>query len=103
MVKDVIDGIKQAEAKAAGIVEEARKNRGSLVAEAREAARRAVEDARKQGADGVKRALEGAQKDAEHKTEEIARTEAGEREKVRQSAARNVSKAVEIVIERMLK
>jgi vacuolar-type H+-ATPase subunit H len=103
MVKDVIEGIKEAEAKAAGIIEEARKKRGELVAEAREAARKAIDEAKKQGAEEVKRALEGAQKDAERKTAEIAQVETQERDKVRKASAHNVSKAVEIVIERMLK
>jgi len=103
MVKDIIDGIKATEAKAAGIVEEARKKKGALVTEAREAARKGIEDAGKQGREQVKQALEGARKEAERKIEEIAAGEASECEKVRQAAARNVSRAVEVVIERMLK
>lgn len=103
MVKDVIDGIKETEAKAAGIVEEARKKKGESVAEAREAARKGIEDAGKQGGEQVKHALEGARKETERRIEEIAAGEASECEKVRQAAARNVSMAVEAVIERMLK
>ncbi len=103
MVKDIIDGIKATEAEAAGIVEEARKQKGELIAEAREAARKGIEDAGKQGVEQVKRALEGARKEAERKMEEIAAGEASEREKVRQDAGRNISGAVEVVIERMLR
>ena len=103
MVRDVIDGIKEAEAKAAGIVEDARKKKGELVAAAREAARKGIEDAGKQGGEQVKQALERAGKEAERKIEGTAIGEASECEQVRQAAARNVSRAVETVIERMLK
>ena len=102
MVKDIIDGIKETEAKAAGIVEEARKKKGELIGAARDAARKGIEDAGKQGGEQVKRALEGARKEAERRIEEIAGSEAAECEKVRQAAARNVSRAVETVIERVL-
>jgi vacuolar-type H+-ATPase subunit H len=103
MVKDIIDGIKETEAKAAGIVEEARKKKGELIAAAREAARKGIEDAGKQGGEQVKQALERAGKEAERRIEEIDAGEASDREEVRQAAARNVSRAVETVIERVLK
>ncbi len=103
MVKDVIDSIKATEAKAAGIIEDARKKKGELVAAAREGARKGIEDAGKQGGEQVKQALKRAGKEAERKIEEIAAGEASECEKVRQAATRNVSRAAEVVIERMLK
>lgn len=102
MVKDVIEGIKETEAKAAGMIEEARKKRVEIVAGAREGARKAIEEAQQRGSEQVKQALEGARKDAEAKIEGIAAAEKAECEKVRQSSARSISKAVETVIERVL-
>ena len=103
MVKDVIDGIKETEVRAAAIVEEARRRRAQLVGKAREEGRSLMATAHEQGKQLVKQALETGQKDAERKVEEIAAEEKATREKVRQASSRNISRAVETVIERMLK
>ena len=103
MVKDVIEGIKETEAKAAGMVEEARKKRAEIVAGAREDARKVLEQAKVQGNEQVKQALEAARRDAEARIESISAEEREGCGKVRQAAAANMSKAVEAVIERMLK
>jgi vacuolar-type H+-ATPase subunit H len=102
MVKDVIEGIRATEAEAAGITDRARKKRGEIVAASREKARHTVEEATRQGNERIKSALDTARKDAEARIETIGADEKQKREAVRQGAARNISKAVETVIERML-
>jgi vacuolar-type H+-ATPase subunit H len=102
MVKEVIESIKEAEAKAAGIIEEARKKRGEIVAGERDRARRAVEEADKAGKEEVRVALERAQRDAEARIEGIASDENKKRKAVGDVAAKNIPRAVEAVIERML-
>lgn len=102
MVKDVIEGIRATEAEAADIIDRARKKRGEIVAAAREEARRMLEEATAQGTGRVKSALEAARKDAEARTETIGADENEKREAVRNAAAKNISRAVETVIERML-
>jgi vacuolar-type H+-ATPase subunit H len=102
MVREVIEGIKEAEAKAAGIIEEARKKRGEIVAGERDRARRAAEEADKAGKEEVRVALERAQRDAEGRIEGIASDENKKRKAVRDVAAKNIPRAVEAVIERML-
>ena len=102
MVRDVIEGIKETEAEAEAIVEKARTKKAELIAKAREEARDLVEQARKQGAERMKQALEKAREDADRKSGEIANEEARMGEDVRRSSSKNVPRAVEVVIERML-
>lgn len=103
MVREVIEGIKQTEAEAAAIVENARKRKAEMAAKAREDAKKIVDDARKRGADAVKQALAKAAEDAKIKTEEIAKQEKSDREALRQASSRNIGKAVDLVVERVLK
>jgi vacuolar-type H+-ATPase subunit H len=101
MVKDIIDGIRDTETKAAGILEEARKQKAEIIAGAKDDARKTVEDAEARGKDIVKAALEQAKKDAAGKVEEIAAREAIDLEAVRAEASGRISKAVEIIIKKM--
>ena len=102
MVKDVIDGIKATEAGAARVIEEAKRKRAENIARAKEEARAMVESARTQGGVEVKQALERAGEEAARRTDEIAKAEDEEREKLRRSSSGNIPKAVEAVIKRML-
>ena len=102
MVKDVIEGIKATEAEATGMIEAARKKKGEIVGGAREDGRKAVEEATRRGNEQVKQALDLARKDAEQRMQGIAADEKRQREAVKQAAAKNTSKAVEAVIERVL-
>jgi V/A-type H+-transporting ATPase subunit G/H len=103
MVKEIIDGIKETEARAANIVEEARKKKAEIVAKAKDEARKSVEQAHEQARETVKQALEAAAAEAERKVAEIKTQGQSERELLKQAAGQNISKAVEVVIERMLK
>lgn len=103
MVREIIESIKQTEAKAAALVEEAKQKKAEIIARAREEARKSVEEARKQGAERVKQALQDAQQDVEAKVAEIARQEAEKQKLVREASSANISKAVDLTIERMLK
>ena len=49
MVKEIIEGIKETEAKAAEIIEEAKKRKAAMIAKARDDARKKVDEARKRG------------------------------------------------------
>jgi len=102
MVKDVIEGIKATEEKAAGLVEEARRKKADKIAKAKDEARTIIDDARKQGSDRVKQALERAGDEASRRAEEIAKAEEDERETLLRSSSGNVPKAVEAVIKRVL-
>ena len=101
MVKDIIDGIKSAEVKAAGIVEAAGKQKADLIARARDDARKIVEDAEAGGRDIVKKALDGAGQDAAGKVEEIAAREARDLEAIRAEASGRVDRAVDIIIKKI--
>ena len=101
MVKDIIDGIKNTEVEAAGILEDARKQRADLIAKAKEDARKIVEDAEAGGRDLVKKALDRAKEDAARKIEEIAAREAVDLEAVRAEASGRVNQAVDIIIKKM--
>jgi len=103
MVKDIIDGIRETEAKASGILEEARKKRAEIVAEAGDEARKIIETAHADGKAGIKLAVENAQTEADAKIAAIAAEEDETRKRVIDSSSGNVSKAVDFVIERMLK
>lgn len=103
MVKDIIDGIREIEAKASGILEETRKKRAEIVAEAREEARKIIEKAHADGKEAVKLAVTHAQTEADAKIAAIAAEEDETRKRVNQSSSGNVGKAVDFVIERMLK
>lgn len=103
MVKDIIDGIKETEAKAAGALEEARKKRAEIVAAARDEAREIIEKAHADGKEGIKLAVTGAQTEADAKIAAIAAEEDETRKRVIASSSGNIGKAVEFVIERMLK
>lgn len=102
MVRDVIEGIKATEAKAAGIIQDAQKRKAEIIAKAREDAKKLIEDAKKQGTETVKQALAKAQEDAKAKTEEIAEQEAAARQTITQTSSKNISTAVDLVIERTL-
>ena len=101
MVKDIIDGIKGTEARAAAIIEDARKEKAGLIARAKDDARKIVEGAEAKGKDIVKEALEKAKGEAAAKVKEIAAREAKAREVVRGDASRRVDQAVEIIIKKM--
>jgi len=101
MVKDIIDGIKNTEVEAAGILEGARKQRADLIAKAKEDARKIVEDAEAGGRDLVKKALDRAKEDAARKIEEIAAREAVDLEALRAEASGKVNQAVDIIIKKM--
>jgi vacuolar-type H+-ATPase subunit H len=101
MVKDIIDGIKNTEAQAAGILEEARKQKADLVARAKEDARKIVEEAETGGRDIVRQALDRAKQDAAAKVEEIAAREAKDLEAVRAEASGRVHQAVDIIIKKI--
>ena len=101
MVKDIIDGIKNTEAQAAGILEEARKQKADLVARAKEDARKIVEEAETGGRDIVRQALDRAKQDAAAKVEEIAAREAKDLEAVRAEASGRVDQAVDIIIKKI--
>jgi len=101
MVKDIIDGIKSTEVKAAGILEGARKQKADLIAKAKDDARKVVEDAEAGGRDIVKKALDRAREDAAKRIEEIAAREAVDLEAVRAEASGRVDQAVDIIIKKM--
>jgi vacuolar-type H+-ATPase subunit H len=101
MVKDIIDGIKSTEVKAAGILEDARKQKADIIAKAKDDARKIVEDSEAGGRDIVKAALEQAREDAAKKIEEIAAREAVDLEAVRAEASGRVNQAVDIIINKM--
>jgi vacuolar-type H+-ATPase subunit H len=103
MVRDLIEGIKETEAKAAALIEEAKKRKAEIVAKARDDARKLIEEAEKQGTETVKQALVRAQQDAKLKTEEIAEQERAARETIKQASSKNISKAVDLIIERVLR
>jgi len=103
MVKDIIDGIRETEAKASGLLEEARKKRAEIVAGARDEARKIIEKAHADGKAGIKLAVKNAQTDADAKIAAIAAGEDETRKGVIDSSSGNVGKAVDFVIERMLK
>lgn len=103
MVRELIESIKETEAGAAGIIDDARKKKVEIIAKAREDGKKKVEDARSQGAGAVKQALAKAQRDAEVKMEEITQREQADRESLKQAAAKNISKAVDLIIERVVK
>jgi vacuolar-type H+-ATPase subunit H len=102
MVREVIEGIKQTEAEAAAILENARKQKADMAAKAREDAKKIVDDARKRGAEAVKQALAKAAEDAKVKIEEIAGQEKSDGETLRQASSSNIGKAVDLVVERIL-
>jgi len=102
MVKEVLEGIKRTEAEATGIVDEARKKKAEIIAKAREDSRAMIDAAKKQGAETVKQALAKAEGDAKQKTEEIGTEEAKAREALKQASSQNVSKAVDLVIGRIV-
>jgi vacuolar-type H+-ATPase subunit H len=102
MVKEVIEGIKQTEAEAAAIVEDARKKKAEIVAKARENGRKLVEDARMQGVETVKQALESAHQDAKIKIDEIASKEQAARQSLKQASSKKIPKAVALIVERTL-
>jgi vacuolar-type H+-ATPase subunit H len=103
MVREIIENIKETEARAAGIIDDARKKKTEIIASAREDGKKDVEDARSQGVETVKQALAKAQQDAEVKMEEIAKREQADRETLKQAASKNISQAVDLVIERVVK
>ena len=103
MVKDIIDGIRETEAKAAGILEEARKKRAETVAGARDEARKIIEKAHTDGKETVKLAVTNAQTEADAKIAAIAAEEEETRKRVITSSSGNVGKAVDFVIERILR
>ncbi len=101
MVKDIIDGIKGTEVKAAGILDAARKDRAALLAKAKDDARKIVEDAEAGGRDIVKKALDRAKEDAAAKLDEIAAREAKDLETLRTEASGRINQAVDIIIKKM--
>jgi vacuolar-type H+-ATPase subunit H len=101
MVKDIIDGIKGTEVKAAGILEDARKQKADLIARAKDDARSIIGDAETGGRDIVKKALGRAKEEAAGKVEEIAAREAKDIEAVRAEASGKVDQAVDIIIKKM--
>jgi vacuolar-type H+-ATPase subunit H len=103
MVKDIIDGIRDTESRAAGILEEARKKRAEIVARARDEARKIIEKAHADGKEAVKQAVTNAQTEADARIAAIAAEEEKTRKRVVESSSGNVGKAVDFVIERMLK
>ena len=103
MVKDIIDGIRETEAKASGTLEEARKRRAEIVAAARDEARKMIETAHAEGKEGIKQAVKNAQTEADARISAIAAEEDETRKRVSNSSSAKVGEAVDFVIERMLK
>jgi len=103
MVKDLIDEIKATEAQANRIVEDAKKARADTIAKAREQARMMLEEARKHGEKMIKEELSKASEEISKRIAEIGEHESGEIEAIRNKSIPRISKAVELVLERIIK
>lgn len=103
MVPSIIEQVTQAEAEAAFLKKDAQAKARETIAQANAQAREAVEKAKEQGRDKIRAASQTAEADGRDAAEKIRKENAKMADTQCESATGKLSKAVDYILERIVK